>query len=171
MAGFYFSHVPVFKIRGVRVVGERRTLLPRLPVPNEVLNLASVVPPVVGAVGGVSFSPPLVIKVRGGPSSPPSIVEGRDGSPSLLLETSVSLPIDAQHQDKENGVSISEGEKMASKRGLKDRDVVIDFGRIKKSRTTLLEETSDSNPTSPIAAPDPFPDSFDWTGCINIGSH
>ncbi|KAL2552724.1 hypothetical protein Fot_06343 [Forsythia ovata] len=121
MAGFHFSHVPMFKIMGGRVMDERRTLSPRLPVPNDVLNPISVVPPVVGAVGGVSSPPPLVMKVRSGPSSLPSIVRRRDGSPSFSPKTSVSPHVDDQHQDKKNRVAIGEEEKVASKRHLKGR--------------------------------------------------
>ncbi|KAL2508423.1 hypothetical protein Fot_32070 [Forsythia ovata] len=139
MAGFYFSYVHVFKIRGGRVVDERQTLSLRLLVPNEAPNSVSTIHPVVGAIGGVSSPPPLV-------------VGGRDGSPSLLLEIFASPLVDAQHLVKEKGVTIGERENVASKRGLKGRDVVANSGRTKKSRTTLLQETSDSNLAYPIVA-------------------
>ncbi|KAL2538192.1 hypothetical protein Fot_19583 [Forsythia ovata] len=114
MAGFYFSYVLVFKIRDGRVVYERRTIPLRLSVPNEAPNSASTVHPVVGAVG---IPPPLVIEFKDGPSSHPSIVGGRDGSPFLLLETSASLSVDAQHQGKGNGVAIGDGKKYGVEKG------------------------------------------------------
>ncbi|KAL2494118.1 hypothetical protein Fot_37875 [Forsythia ovata] len=108
MAGFHFSHVSVFKIRGGMVVDEIRTLHLRLPVQMRCLIWR-----------------PLFIwwwkqlEVRDGPSSHPSVVGGRDGSPSLPPETFTSPPVDAQHQDKGKEIAIDEGENVASKRGLK----------------------------------------------------
>ncbi|KAL2494142.1 hypothetical protein Fot_37899 [Forsythia ovata] len=159
MAGFHFSHVSVFKIRGGMVVDEIRTLHLRLSMQMRCLIwrplfiwwwkqlevfYTSPLP-----------SPPLlslVIEVRDGPSSPPSVVGDRDGSPSLPLETFTSPPVDAQHQDKGKEIAIDEGEKVASKRGLKWGDVVADSRKIKKSRMTLIQETSNLDPASYITA-------------------
>ncbi|KAL2501529.1 hypothetical protein Fot_35377 [Forsythia ovata] len=43
MAGFYFSKIPVFKIRGGRVVDEQGTLLPQLSVPRTTRFLVATV--------------------------------------------------------------------------------------------------------------------------------
>ncbi|KAL2517170.1 hypothetical protein Adt_13417 [Abeliophyllum distichum] len=57
-----------------------------------------------------------------------------------------------------------------SKRSLEEEGVVVDSGRVKKSRMILSQKTSKLASTSSTAAQKPLPDSFDWTESINIGS-
>ncbi|KAL2512600.1 hypothetical protein Adt_18200 [Abeliophyllum distichum] len=58
---------------------------------------------------------------------------------------------------------------VAPKRALEDEGDAIDFGRVKRGRMASLQEFVESIPTSPRMIQGLFPDSFDWTECINIG--
>ncbi|KAL2525681.1 hypothetical protein Adt_10735 [Abeliophyllum distichum] len=58
MAGFHFSKIPVFKIRGERVVDEKETFFLRLLIPRMALIPVSTVPTVMEVVVGVSSSFP-----------------------------------------------------------------------------------------------------------------
>ncbi|KAL2474422.1 hypothetical protein Adt_35158 [Abeliophyllum distichum] len=162
MAGFHFSKIPVFKIRGGRVVDERGTLVPRLSILSTVPILASIALLVVEVVRGVlsslptsSAAPVMVAIIL------PMTGTVRDDSFSLPLETSISLSVDVQHQDKGKGVAIDEGKKIVPKRASKDEGVVVDSERFKRSRMASPQETSESVPTSSITVQDPFPDSSD----------
>ncbi|KAL2479131.1 hypothetical protein Fot_48145 [Forsythia ovata] len=171
MAGFHFSKIPMFKIRGGRVVEERWTLSLRLLVSSMALNPASTILLVMEAAGDVSSPlPPL--------SSAPipvtiviPIIEVGDNSSSLPSETSMSPSVDVQHQDEGKESVVDEREKVALKRRLEEEGTVVDSRRVKRSRTAPSQETLESVSTSPLAAQDFLSNSSDWLECINIGSH
>ncbi|KAL2487192.1 hypothetical protein Adt_31948 [Abeliophyllum distichum] len=205
MACFHFSHIPVFKIRGGRVVDKRRTLPSRPPTPSVVPNLATTTLLVVEAVRNISsllptlsaapilatpvtseaevvgnvLSPfsilstvpistttvPSIVEVDDdSPSSPdfmvdgsdslstPSIVEVEDDSFFLPSEIITSPSVDVCHQDKGKKIVIGDEERAVPKGASKKEDAGANSRGIKKSRMALLQETSGSVPTSPIAA-------------------
>ncbi|KAL2480612.1 hypothetical protein Adt_33578 [Abeliophyllum distichum] len=79
--GFCFFHIPVFKIRGGRVVDERRALFLRPSMPSVVPNLVATVPPVVETVGNVLSPLPTLSKAPISATSISLIVEVGDDSP------------------------------------------------------------------------------------------
>ncbi|KAL2497953.1 hypothetical protein Adt_23503 [Abeliophyllum distichum] len=96
MAGFHFTKILVFKIRGERVVDERHQRPSMAPTPEPMVPLA------MEAVGDVSFTlssvsmgPASVAvvsstgKVKDESPSSPSVVEVRSGSSSHSLYTEV----------------------------------------------------------------------------------
>ncbi|KAL2512998.1 hypothetical protein Adt_18598 [Abeliophyllum distichum] len=105
-------------------------VLSSFPTSSTAPVLAVVVPLVVG-VGNDSSSPPLVVKVG-------------DDSSFLPSKTSMSSPIDVQHQDKEKEVVIDEEKKVAMKRALEEEGAVVDSRRVKRSRMAPTQETSES---------------------------
>ncbi|KAL2501325.1 hypothetical protein Fot_35173 [Forsythia ovata] len=106
MAGFHFSKIPVFKIRGGSIVDERGILPLRLLILSTVPILMSTVPAVVEVVDSVSSSLPT----PGAASVQVAIVFSitgvvRDDSPSLPFEVPVRPSEDVDHQGKGKGVA------------------------------------------------------------------
>ncbi|KAL2497985.1 hypothetical protein Adt_23535 [Abeliophyllum distichum] len=161
MAGFYFSKISIFKIQGGKDVDEKETLPPRLLISSTTSVLASTFSPVVEVAGGVSSSL-STLRVASVLVTIVLLMVGVVGSDlSSLSEASMKPSEDIQHQDKEKGIIIDEGEKVEPKRTLEDKGDAVDSRRVKKGRMAALQETTKSIPTFPTAMQDPLPDSSD----------
>ncbi|KAL2480539.1 hypothetical protein Adt_33505 [Abeliophyllum distichum] len=101
MTCFYFSHIPVFKIRGERVVEERGTLPLRLLTSSVVPNLAATILPMGETVEDVpsTLSTPSTGHVPVATMSP--VMGVGDDSGSFPPEVFTSSSADVYHEDKE----------------------------------------------------------------------
>ncbi|KAL2489456.1 hypothetical protein Fot_42748 [Forsythia ovata] len=101
MGGFHFSIVPVFKIRGRRIVDERGIPLLKLLIPSTASIPASTVPSVMGVVGNV-LSPLLVLGTTSVPVAIAPSVVGVVGSESSSVPSVASVePLEGvEHQVK-----------------------------------------------------------------------
>ncbi|KAL2486461.1 hypothetical protein Adt_31217 [Abeliophyllum distichum] len=153
MAGNHFSKIHVFKIRGEKLVDEKKTLFLRPITLSTVSTPASTVPLVVQMARSVSsFLPTLNTMSISAAIIPPTIGVVGDYSSSVLFETSMNPLVDVQYQDKGKWVVVDEGEKVVPKRSLKDEGDDIDFVRVKRGRMALHKKNAKSIPTSPSAA-------------------
>ncbi|KAL2505067.1 hypothetical protein Adt_20688 [Abeliophyllum distichum] len=100
----------------------------------------AIVFPLVVEVRDDSPSPFPIMEVGSDSSSLPLVVEVRDDLSSVPPEIFKISSIDVHHQDKNEEVVIGEEERVVSKRGLEEEDDGVDFGRVKKSRITLLKK-------------------------------
>ncbi|KAL2549871.1 hypothetical protein Fot_11401 [Forsythia ovata] len=105
MAGFYFSKIPVFKIRGAGVVDGQETLPPQLLVP-----CTTPVP-----VATVPLVPEVAVDV----------------SSTIPLEESPLPSENVRRPDKRKRVANDEGEKTIPKRATEDEDDAEDTWRAK----------------------------------------
>ncbi|KAL2531262.1 hypothetical protein Adt_04613 [Abeliophyllum distichum] len=64
---------------------------------------------------------------------------GNDSS-SLPSEISINPSVVVQHHDKEKGVAIDEGERVAPKRALEDESDAVDSKRVKRGRMAFPQK-------------------------------
>ncbi|KAL2559719.1 hypothetical protein Fot_04458 [Forsythia ovata] len=158
------------RMKGCRM--KERTLPPRLLILSTgAYSRRPLFLTVVEVVGTVSsFSPTLgTASIPAATDLPMTGVVGSDLS-SLPFKASVRPSKDVDHQGKEKGVAVDEGENVAPKRTLGDEGDATGSARFKKGQMAYHQETARSIPASPSTVHVPIPYSSDWIESINIGS-